>query len=619
MRCSSALGCLNKLLKEITMPDLQATGANPGVEYLPVSGPQMPYNEDRQVTLPSGPGAQMYRTVNAQFQAASNNWLVKNSSAPAYAEVQNPDGSIHYYALNSSGTWDGSGNNAVFNGADFGMVPGTDSTAALNNAINAALNAGGGEVFIPPGSYDIFDVIDLAFSGVPGHDWGVIIRGVSGSTELVQNTITSDVFSFSGYNSGRGIRFQDLRITYNTTTENQTTLAAAVRALNSQNVTCERVYFKNCPQALYSNSLECGLFNCTITYDNFPLGTSGTVAPTMVYLGGAENYIDSCVISQTPRDNTPIAGPVGCIGVIVDPGGGAYYITNTHLSDFTTGIVVQGGPNLTRLFCSNVICESWTNSLVIQQPTGTNTIQQVYCDDCLFARTNGSSDTTSIGVLIGTSGGANGSLGEIFLNNCMCFHWNVAGVQVNAGQKIVVTGGRYGSNAFNSGSTSGGITIAGGADVTISGVDLTPKVTSPAYPSQPYAIAITAAVSGLYVRGCNLSGYTTPPGPLYLSSAGTQIEITDCAGYNDGGAPLQTVAPTSGTTFSNYSLTTPYYGPIEFYVTPGTGGATISEIDVDSHNTRLTSGSFFLVPGESSAITWAPHGLSVISFLAIGK
>ena len=129
------------------MSDLQATGTNPGTEYLPASGPPTaPYNEDRQVTLGGGPGTQMYRTLNAYFKPTTQTWLPV-TSAPAYSTVQNPDGSIHYYKLNSSGTWSGSGNNAVYNAVDYGLVEGAGQTAAqraanvaaIQNAINAAI------------------------------------------------------------------------------------------------------------------------------------------------------------------------------------------------------------------------------------------------------------------------------------------------------------------------------------------------------------------------------------------------------------------------------------------------------------------------------------------------
>jgi hypothetical protein len=193
----------------------------------------------------------------------------------------------------------------------------------------------------------------------------------------------------------------------------------------------------------------------------------------MVTFSGAENYIDNCVIRQQAREDSTNPGPIGCIGVLVNPGGGAYYITNTHLSYFTIGIKVIEGENLHRLFCSNVICESWTNALVIQ-PTGANgTIYQVYCHDCVFQRTNGSTDTSSTGIVIGsTVQSQNGNVGDIYFNNCVCFQWDGPGVQIIAGQNIVITGGRYGSNATSE-STSGGIAITGAAQsVTVDGAAL---------------------------------------------------------------------------------------------------------------------------------------------------
>ena len=79
----------------------------------------------------------------------------------------------------------------------------------------------------------------------------------------------------------------------------------------------------------------------------------------MAYLGGSENYIQNCDISL------PTGGPAACTAIVVNPAGGAVYISNTHLSDFAIGIQVKGSPNLTRLFCSNVICESSANAVII--------------------------------------------------------------------------------------------------------------------------------------------------------------------------------------------------------------------------------------------------------------
>jgi hypothetical protein len=603
------------LVSNIEYPATQYEPAAPEVNGV--------YHEDREVNLSGVAGdSQMYRTYNAQFNTALGIWAVVTPGvSDAYATVQGSDGSIHYYKLNSSGTWDGSGNNAVYNTADFAVsAANSDNGPALSDAINAAIAAGGGLITIPPGVYKLESTIDIAYMGVPGEDFGIIIAGVSGTTELLmkKNYVANDVFSFYGFNSGRGVRLKDLRITYDVPDTPPDSLAAAVRAQHCQNLTCERVYFNNCPQAFTddTSSLECGLFDCTITYNSFSANESTGVVPAMVYFNGTENYIDSCIISQQPRDDTTDPGPTGCIGVIVQPAG-VFYITNTHISHFTQGIMVLGGPNPDALYCSNVLCESWSNSLVVKPTSapGEAKIYQVYCDDCFFAMTEGSTDPSATGVLIDTNGGMNSNVSEIFLNNCMVANWAGPGVQINAGQNIVITGGRYGSNATNE-PMSGAIAITGTAsNITISGADLTPTV--PSYGGvQPFAISISAAVEGLYVRGCNMTGYS--PGPVSVTSTSpvTAAEITDCAGYNDQGTVVSTTAPPSTTPFNGTyaGFSTPYFGPVTFYARSGTG--TIMHIKLNGHDTNLTSGTFSISPG-----TWKAEidYSAAINFLMIGE
>jgi hypothetical protein len=438
--------------------------------------------------------------------------------------------------------------------------------------------------------------------------------GAGGNTELIQQNVGADTFSFTGYTSGRGIRFKDLRITYITPVIAPPQNGAAISTNDCQNVTCERVYFNNCPQAVYfdNRSQECGLLNCTIYYDNQPI--PGAV---MVYLGGSYNFIDDCLLSQASQ-SSPGGGPLNCTGIVVQPDGGLSCITNTHISDFTTGILVQGNTNsnLTRLFASNVVCESWMNAVIIQPPSNTGRIYDVFFGDCLFEQAQGSTELGAVGVYIDTNGGANGHVANIFLNNCLCYGWTGPAVQINAGQDIVITGGRYGSSATGEGSAdSGGIAITGTpADVTITGADLTPQV--PTFSVQPHAISITAEVQGLYVRGCDLSGYASNS-PLFTSGAGTQIEITNCAGYNDQGTILQeTVPPTSATLANTYSWTNApngWFGPITFYVM-GTGNVSIGNATTSPVNTHLSSGGFTLSSGQIATIA-----AGAATFLAIGQ
>jgi hypothetical protein len=129
---------------------------------------------------------------------------------------------------------------------------------------------------------------------------------------------------------------------------------------------------------------------------------------------------------------------------------------------------------------------------------------------------------------------------------------------------------------------------------------------------QPYALSITGAAAGLYVRGCNFTQYGSS-GPVYSSASGAVVEITDCAGYNDLGMVLQNTIPPPANPITNTShwadVPQGWFGPITFYV-QGAGNVTI-----DGNNTHLSDGGYTLSPGESASIA-AP---TPAHFLAVGK
>jgi hypothetical protein len=551
----------------------------------------------------------MYRAANATFDDANTKkWSLKITGQAAYAITQNTDGSTSYLYMppNSlpwvSSAWLGAGQPVIYHAANYGMSPNNSDTGnrqALQAALNAAFTGGvGGIVYIPAGSYSINGTISLTFTTPPGADNGIIIAGAGGSTILTQTapSPSADLFSFSGLASGRGVRIRDLWISYPASLASVgTPTPAAVRVVSCQNVTCERVFFYNCPQALNldSGSQQCGMFECTIQFDNANLGgTSQSPGPTMVVLGGVENYIQDCTIRQKSLDKS---GPAFCTGVMIAPAGGGVYIANTHVSYFNIGIAVQenGGQNFEHAFLSNVICESYQTSLQIKPTGSAGLIFQVSCDGCVFAA-QGTSSGSSTGVLIDTNGGLNTHVTDIFLNNCLSYQCNGAGVQINAGQNIVITGGRYGSNG------GGGIAITGAAAaVTIDGADCSKVLQGPPPAiAQPNAISITAAVAGLYVRNCNLTGYTGSP--VSASNAGTQIQITDCPGYNDQNTPIIPSTGNLPTMQNHYAANpgtggTPYYGPsILTFANGNANPVTLIQVHISGTSYSMSFGSIYL-------------------------
>lgn len=168
------------------------------------------YHEDREVNPSGAVGAsQMFRTYNAQFNptAVPPSWGLNNPNLAGYATVQNPDGSIHYLTIPAGslqGTpWQGSGNNAVYNAVDYGLIQGTGQSAAqraanlaaIQSAVNAAIakipgkGNGGGTVVIPAGVYELGGTLSpamaatVAITNVTG---GLTIRGESAGTTLIQ-------------------------------------------------------------------------------------------------------------------------------------------------------------------------------------------------------------------------------------------------------------------------------------------------------------------------------------------------------------------------------------------------------------------------------------------------
>ncbi len=390
------------------MPDLMATGDDPGTQYIPSETmPSGVYHEDREVTVPSGPGSQMFRVIGAQFDPISGNWSLQSSATIAYATVQNPDGSIHYFTQSeplgwSTAQWLGSGNNNVYNAVDYGLSAagsGGDNTTALQAAVTAAINATGGTIFIPQGSYELSGAVSIDTSA----NAGIIIAGVSGLTELLQ-TAAYPIFDVTASGKDCGIRFRDLRLRYSSLPTSSGLFA--VNVTGSDNVTCERVTFKDCPGSFQtaSNCEFCGLFDCYIDYgattadDGSPLDSQ-----TMVSLSGVENFVAQCVIFQSNN-------ATDCIGISLLGNNNGRFISNTHISDLYTGISIASGgtEGLNGIYVSEVLINTSQNAVVIEPSVASYTTHDIHFTDCTFAAMNGANmQTSGVQISIPSGGIAN--------------------------------------------------------------------------------------------------------------------------------------------------------------------------------------------------------------------
>lgn len=98
-----------------------------------------------------------------------------------------------------------------------------------------------------------------------------------------------------------------------------------------------------------------------------------------------------------------------------------------------------------------------------------------------------------------------------------------------------------------------GIYVGGGTtNVVIEGCDVTGNATN--------GILVdgsTSAVTNIFIRDCNESGYSSYSTAIYVDGTGTNVstvQITDCAGYNDQAPTLHSpaVVPPTGTFLQYY-------------------------------------------------------------------
>ena len=199
---------------------------------------------------------------------------------------------------------------------------------------------------------------------------------------------------------------------------------------------------------------------------------------------------------------------------------------------------------------------------------------------------------------------------DIIIDGCDVRKNGDYGIVVNAASDVVISGCDLSGNAVG-GSGAGVQVNAGATNVIIDSCDVTNNGTNGIK-----VVATSGAVSGVYIRNCNASGYSSYNVAIYVDATGTNastVEITNCAGYNDKGKVFTPVI-TSGTTFYPYQFG--YWGPVECYIGNATG--TVSSITVDGTVIPLKGGSVLLVPGESASIAWTPT-FAGIDFVVIGK
>jgi hypothetical protein len=447
---------------------------------------------------------------------------------------------------------------------------------------------------------------------------------------LLQKTDGGDLFQINN-NAGSGnhvggITFRDLQIAYGTLQ----TSGAAIHVVSSENVRVLRCIFQDCPVGVYfEESLQGFMIDCTAVYTDI---SEAAVAGTAVVLGNPtgdnnaiETYIAGCVF-QSKSGGTP-----GSIGIQIN-NADHVRVVNTRIDSFNQAIVISPGGtadpshNVKHVYFGDVTClpgsaTAATGAAVLIQPSAGTWVGEVWFVGCSLDAPDDGTSYQGGGVVLDPVGGGGGGgvIDQIRFVDCHVCKWNGPGLQLIGGSgsdeiltNIEVLGGYYSLNGADpaSGLPSAGIAIGGapsGARITGAACNNLVDYNGTFLPAtQDYGIVIGSGALNVFVRDCDLRGNITQA--VASISSVTNVQITDCAGYNDQATAVRTTPPGpsafSGTTFG-------YYGPVAFYTT----GGSLTQIAIDGHNTNLTSGSFTLAAGETATLTYS--GLP--TFIMIGK
>lgn len=527
---------------------------------------------DQEFTDSSG-NSYLFRMYNAYYDSSGPYWTIITSTiSEAYATVQNPDGSIHYYSNYNPSTntfeptwqtWFGSGNNTAYNAVDYGLT--ANGSASGNNtalgtlftALGNAAGLTGGFVRIPQNHYPIVG----SSSGivVPTN---TIIQALgtggfgSGSAPDAFHFTISDsggaattFLSLSGDHTDGGTYLRNLAFSWNNPAYAGGSGSGGDTALSfaTWNGKVQGCTFRNCPTVANfavgtKNSLDCTLDQCTINYD------AGPINATAILLTGQQTalYGPSEFFQKAQGSH----GPSGCICVSI--GGGASFgtaqndhniIRDIHMYDWTICIdyadtndmgIGSGCINTTVASCE---LEAWTTAVNMTTYSSSGNIYgQYYANNTI----NKSHDSTNPGaiVYIDTNGGANSNVSGIYFTNCLIFsavdsnkngmaQQNQYGVEICSGDGIIFTGCKISNVGTKSGSdgtanvaftTSSASSPAPGS-VIFQGCDLRPTYAfvtgngaSGAGATCNGVLVDTTFASGTRVEfnGCDLTGFTGP-------------------------------------------------------------------------------------------------------------
>lgn len=385
-----------------------------------------------------------------------------------------------------------------------------------------------------------------------------------------------------------GITFEDLWFEYASSLGGD---SAAVKSVNSQNVRLNRCVLVNVTNGIViENTSQFSMTDCTGLFDASVGGTMLTIGDTgSAGTGSFFAYVSNCQF----RVGTGMATGPAAFGLVLGICN-ELRVVDCHFEGFNTGITFSPSADTTDMSFTDVTLIG-QGTQVSMTPSDTNKIQGVCFTNCKFQNNSATGTGATLSAVV-LDAGTNPTIDGVRFVSCLCVNNAAAGLELRAGQNIEVLGGLYSANSQVS-SGYAAIWLNGtGTNLRIVGTSLVPGAFSVTTP-QPYGVKI-GAWTNVFISDCDVTGYGSggATAPFEFSLPGAGLEIVNCAGYNDQGTSLALAFLPVSATFSSSSIG--YHGPVAFYVS----ATHVTEIQINSVNTGLPSGTFMLPPGGATSI-----------------
>ena len=544
----------------------------------------------------------------------------------AYATVQNPDGSIHYLTYSGTTTpwatsaWQGSDNNTVYNGVDFGLVAPGGGTALANTTALSSLFAAmvapaglpGGTAWIPQYNYPVnASLVGLTVPiqsifqglGTGGHG-----RAGTNVHFLINDTTSAGTFlSCSGVHTSGGTFFKNLAFQWS----DPEFAGDTVLFLQYQGNAVEDCTFLDCPTALYIRGLTTLVKHCEIYYNVLASDPPTNVTAILLHavnceISGPSEFNGGPVVTASPGTSTCISIGGGATGCNLNT------LRNLHMYYWNYGIDYSdiNDTGVGSGTADNIIDRCYINIIrtaIYLTPSDSvgKIFNQTFTNNVL-TKDHDSNEGGPI-VFIDSNGGPAENIGPIsFVNNVIysnvsnehghqhgeaqhdqygvkigtCSEVSIIGGQISQCGTLTATGADGTANVCISGNPSLVILDSVNLNSTYPGVNSGKGTgTTGSGPSQ-YALLITGDPSYVQVNNCNMSGFSgAGQAPVSVTGSPTTLIITNSPGYNDQNTPINTLAHIlPGTAYSAATQGahggTSYYGPsfIMFTSSPSSGG-----------------------------------------------